>query len=356
MSLPYTLALGPASGSVPTQEVTTFSDWSLTRNLDDGCTLSISMMGNSLPGVLMLELETDLFLYRSGVLIDRFRVVTVSNEWGENGEHRLSVGAVCYRRLLAARHVITPLTYVATSQGDIVWGLIQHTQAQTNGSLGITLGSAGPSIPRDRAYPPGQNILEAIVDLSQIDGGLTWDVDANRQLIVSIPSSYPVRAQPVQMGTNARKLAKPSGSDLFANVALVSGDTQTTVLEVEQAATLPLDPRGRWERFRAFPQEASQTALDEQARGILEETQSPLVVWSFDLVPDRYLTDSDYALGDFVTIVRPATVVPGTPDPTIPYLTVPGGSVLTQILTISLRVDADGNLDVSMTAIESPAP
>jgi hypothetical protein len=314
------------------------------------------MPGNSLPGVLILELETDLFLYESGVLLDRFRVVTVDNEWGENGEHRLAVGAVCYRRLLAARHVITPLAYIATSQGDIVWGLIQHTQAQTNGNLGITLGSSGPVIPRDRAYPPGQNILEAITDLTQIDGGLTWDIDASRQLIVSVPSAYPVRSQPVQMGTNARRLSKPSGSDLFGNVALVSGDTQTTVLEVEETLSLPTDPRGRWERYRAFPQEATQTALDEQARGMLEETISPLVVWSFDLVPERYLTDSEYALGDFVTIVRPPTVVPGTPDPTIPYLTIPGAAVLTQILTISLRVDADGNLDVSMTAIESPGP
>ena len=120
MSIPYTLALGPATGSVPTQEVTSFSEWSLTRNLDDGCSMSISLPGNSLPAVLMTELETDLWLYRSGVLLDRFRVVSLDHEWTEDGAYRLGVGAVCYRRLLLARHVITPLSFVATSQGDIV--------------------------------------------------------------------------------------------------------------------------------------------------------------------------------------------------------------------------------------------
>lgn len=356
MAVPFTLALGPAGGSVPTQEVTIFSEWSLTRNFDDGCSISIEMPGNSLPGVLMLELETDLWLYQSGNLIDRFRVVAVDQEWGEDGQHRLQVSAVCYRRLMAARHIITPLTYVATSQGDIVWGLIQHTQAQTNGNLGITLGSSGPAILRDRAYLPGQNIMEAITDLAQIDGGLTWDIDANLALQISIPSAYPLRAQPVQLGTNIRKLARPSGTDRFGNVALVSGDTQTTVLEVEDAPTLAIDPRGRWERYRAFPQEATQSALDEQARGLVEEIQSPLVVWSFDLIPDRFLSDSDYILGDMVYIVQPPTVVPSAPDPTIPYLTIPGSSVLTQILTISMSVSADGDLSVSMTAIEVPAP
>ena len=356
MSVPYTLAIGPASGTTPTQPVTIFESWNLSRNLDDGCSLTMSLPGDSLAGVLMRELETDFWLYLNNVLQDRFRIVAIDQEWREDGEVSLSVTAVCYRRLLAARHVLSTLTYTGVSQGDIVWNLVQHTQGQTNGNLGITLGSTGPNIPRDRTYLPGQNILEAISDLTRIDGGLTWDIDANLQLQVSTPDAYPLRAQPAQLGVNVRNLARPSGADLFGNVALVTGDAQFTTLEVETALNLATDPRGRWEKYAAFPQEAQQSSLNEQARGMMDQAQSPAVIWKMDIVPERFFGDSDYALGDFVFLVHPAVVVPGSPDPTVPYLVRPSYKVLTQILTVDIAVNADGNVVVGASAIQTSQP
>lgn len=340
--------------TAPTQSLSDFDSWNLSRNLDDGCTISLQMAGNSIPGVQIKELETDIWVYENGQAIDRFRVVAVDQEWEENGENRLSVQAVCYRRILASRHVITPLTYTGVSQGDIVWDLIQHTQGQTNGNLGITLGSSGPVILRDRAYLPGQNILEAIVDLAQADGNMTWDIDENLELFVSTASSFPLRAMPAQLGTNLRNISKPSGASLFGNVALVSGDTQFTTLQVNEATSLPTDTRGRWEKFRSFSQEQVQANLDEQARGILESTQSPSVVWSFEVIPDRFYTDSNYAIGDFVVLAQPSTIVPSQPDPTIPYQIIPSASILVQILTVTLTVDANGASSVKMTAVQAP--
>jgi hypothetical protein len=342
--------------TTPTQPLSIFDSWSLSRNLDDGCSLSIQMMGNSIPGVLIRELETDIWVYRNGINIDRFRIVSVDQAWGEDGDNRLSIQAVCYRRILASRHVNTPLTYTSVSQGDIVWGLIQHTEAQVNGDLGITLGSTGPVVIRSREYLPGQNILEAITDLTQADGNMTWDIDENLQLFVSTAGSYPLRAMPAQLGTNLRNVSKPSGASLFGNVALVSGDTQFTTLEIQSAPSILTDRRGRWEKFRAYTQEKDQDNLDEQAQGLLEATQSPSVVWSFELIPDRFYSDSDYQVGDFVVLAQPATVVPSQPDPTIPYLTVPGQTILVQILTVSITIDGNGASAIKMTAVQTPQP
>ena len=355
-NVPYQLAIGPSTASVPSQALTVFDSWNLSRNLDDGCTISIQMAGNSIPGVQIVELQTDIWVYQSGVAIDRFRVVSVDQEWLDNGENRLAIQAVCYRRILASRHVITPLAFFGVPQGQIVWDLIQHTQSQTNGNLGITLGSSGPAVIRDRAYLPGQNILEAITDLTQADGNMVWDVDADLRLFVNTAGSFPLRAMPAQLGTNLRNLAKPSGASLFGNVALVSGDTQFTTLEIEEAPTLATDPRGRWEKYRSYSQEQVQTNLNEQARGMVETTQSPSVTWTLDLIPDRFFTDSNYAVGDFVTLAQPQTVVPSQPDPTIPYLVIPGVSVLVQILTVDLSVNADGAVAVKMTAVQTPQP
>lgn len=355
-NIPYSLAIGPSTGSVPTQSLSDFQSWSLTRNLDDGCSMTIQMAGNSIPGVQIRELETDIWVYQNSVAIDRFRVISVDQEWGENGENQLQVQAVCYRRILASRHVITPLSYASISQGDIVWDLIQHTQAQTNGNLGITLGSTGPSIVRSRDYQPGQNILEAITGLAEADGNMTWDIDANLELYISTAGAGTLRPTPAQLGTNLRNISRPSGASLFGNVALVSGDTQFTVLQVNEATSLPTDGRGRWEKFRSFSQEQSQSNLDEQARGLLETTQSPSVIWSFELIPDRFYTDSNYAIGDFVVLAQPATIVPSEPDPTVPYQVIPSTSILVQILTLSLSVDANGASSIKMTAVQAPQP
>lgn len=356
MSIPYQLAIGPSGSTTPSQSLSDFGSWNLSRNLDDGCSISLQMAGNSISGVQIQELETDIWVYQGGVAIDRFRVISVDQEWGEDGENRLAVQAVCYRRILASRHVVSPLSFSSVSQGDIVWGLIQHTQAQTNGNLGITLGSAGPAVIRDRAYLPGQNILEAITDLTQADGNMVWDVDANLQLFVSTAGSFPLRSMPAQLGTNLRAISKPSGASLFGNVALVSGDTQFTSLEIEEAVTLAGDPRGRWEKYRSFSQEQVQANLAEQARGMVETTQSPSVTWTLDVIPDRFFTDSNYRTGDFVVLAQPATAVPSQPDPTVPYLVVPGALVLVQILTVDLTVNADGAVSVKMTAVQTPQP
>lgn len=351
MTFPYQIALGPATGSSPTQVLTAFESWTLERNLDDGCSLTFSIPGNSLPAILLEELETDLWLYWNGTLEQRFRILEIARQWDANGTSTFDVQAACYRRILRARHVASPLYYAGLSQGQIIWNLIQHTQAQTNGNLGITLGTSGPAIIRTRAYEIGTNILDAITDLGRMFDGPTWEIDELLRLNVSIASAYPSKPQPVQVGTNALTLRKPSGAASFANAVIVTGDTRLTTPVVDEATSIGTDPRGRWERYTSYPQEGLQTALIEQAEGLLEQSESPLIVYDFTLEPDRYFTDSHYGIGDYITIVEPPITVPTNANPTIAAYTVPGNRVAAQVLTERVVVSNSGNVDVSMTAI-----
>lgn len=347
MLLPYTVGIGPSTGTNPTLTLSIFDSWTLSRNLDDGCTFSFTCPGDSIVGASISELDTDVWVYQNSVLIDRFRIAEVQQTWDADGKDDVSISAVCYRRILASRHVVSPLSYTATSQGTIVWNLIQHTQAQTNGNLGITLASSGPAITRTRAYDVGQNILEAITDLGTIVNGMVWEIDGNRALTVRTANQFPVRSQPIVLGVNVDGMSRPSGAARFANVALVSGDAIATTVQITPSPTLGVDPRGRWERYAGFPSETTQVALQQAADGIIETSQSPAVIWSMSFVPDRYWTDSDYELGDFVTIVPPLTTVaplgPSTP-------------IEAQIITQQITVDADGQAQVTMTAIETPHP
>lgn len=352
----YLAAFGPSSGSGPTQVLTFFDEWQMTKNLDDGCTFSFSCPGDSLPGVEISELSTDIWLYLDGTLIERFRVLEVVQDWSYDGRNTIAVSAVCYRRLLGSRYVTAPLSFPSVSQGWIVWYLIQQTQSQYNGNLGITFGDVGPDVYRERSYEVGANILDSIVELSQIANGIVWRIDPTLALYVTeVPTTYPApNPQPVVLGANALTIRKPSGSALFANVAIVTGDSVSTTPVIANSAGLLTDPRGRWEKFRGLPQEQVQASLTEQADGIVTTSQSPQIVYDFTLEPGRYFLDSNYDLGEIITVVQPGTVVPSASDATIPLATIPASSVTCQVISQVITLSADGLVTVGMQAIALP--
>lgn len=340
----YTIGIGPYTGSGPTREVAFYKSWTLDKNLDDGCTFSFSIPGFVPEAAEISELDTDVWVYRSGTLFQRFRIVSVNQSWGPSGEDEISVQAVCYRRLLATRFLQTSLTFNQVSQGEIIWQLIQHTQATTNGNLGITLGSAGPTVLRDRAYEAGQNILDIIVNLTNVIGGPTWDIDENLRLQISRADLYPTNPTPVVLGATASSLTRPSGSSTFGNVALVSGNQTTTTDVIAESAGLATDPRGRWERRLSFPTVMLQSTLVESAQGALTSLQSPTTIWQIDLVPDRYYSDADYKIGDFVEIIQPASTAAPIGNPAV--------KMFGQVLTLQVQEDANGQSEIDMRVVE----
>lgn len=342
MSIPqFSLAVGPSTGTVPVMQLNEWSSWQLDNNLDDGCSFQLSAQGGTYEASFIVELESDIWVYRGSNLFQRFRVTNVQAEWTTDYNWTIAVSAVCYRRLLRARYVRSTLTYSATSQGTIVWNLIQHAQAATNGNLGITLGSSGPAILRDRTYLPGANIFDAISELTQIDNGLTWDIDESLQLIISQPSAYPTAPMPCQLGVVARRMSRPSSADRFANVTIVTGDSMTTTPNIAEAPGLALDPRGRWERYQALSQVKEQPQLVELGDGLLQQSMSPVSVWRIEMEPSRYFLDAEYQLGDFITVEQPMAAGPAP-------------LFMAQVLSRNISQDADGQTVVVLTAVEVP--
>lgn len=336
----FSVGVGPSSSAVPRTEVTNFDAWSLDNNLDDGCSFQFTAQAEFDPADLA-ELRSDIWLYRDGVLYQRFRVTNIQQDYGPSYDLNLSVAGACYRRLLKSRHVRSPLTYAGVSQGDIVWDLVQHAQAATNGSLGITLGNAGPVVPRDRSYQPGTNIFDAITELTQIDNGLTWNVTPQRQLVISQPSLYPVISNPIQIGVTARRMLRPSSAERFANAAVVTGDSMSTTVQIAEAPGLPIDARGRWERFQSLSQVKEQAQLVELADGLVQQSISPVSTWRIEMEPSRFFFDIELQLGDLVTIITPNLA--GSVSP-----------INGQVLARNISQDADGNTTVIVNVVELP--
>lgn len=343
----FVIGVGPAAQGRPSQIINDYTDWTLDNNLDEGCSFQFQSRGRSLGAALIEELDTDVYVFREGVLVQRFRIVSVTQEWDSDGQDVIEVSAVCYRRLLKSRHVITPLAFAGVGQGDIIWALIDHTQSQPNGDLGITVGSLDNSVLRNRSYTTGDNIFDAITDMTRVQDGIAWDINANLELIVRPLFDYPLRTTPIELGATARRLTRPSNAEGFANVSIVSGDNEATTPVVIGTAGLIFDARGRWEKVASLPGEQFQSALDERALGTLDTALSPPSTWTVELVPFRYFTDLDLEIGQLVALVEPDTIA---------YRRGPANAVLLQVVDRTLRQTADGETEVSVSGVEITVP
>jgi hypothetical protein len=343
----FTLGVGSALQGRPSQIINDFSAWTLNNNLDEGCSLSFSSRGQSLGAALIQELETDVYIYKNGVLFQRFRITNLTQRWNSDGEDIIDVSAICYRRLLKSRHVITPLAFSGVGHGDIIWALIDHTQSQPSGDLGITIGSLDNSVLRDRSYITGDNIFDAITDFTRVSDGIAWDITPNLELVVRPLFDYPLRRTPIELGATARSMQRPSNAENFANVSIVSGDGEATTPVVLGTPGLVFDPRGRWEKIAALPGEQFQSALSERAFGTLDTALSPPSTWTVDMVPFRFFTDLDLEIGQLVALVEP---------PTIAYRRGPADAVLLQIVDRTVAQTSDGDFDISVSGVEITPP
>lgn len=344
----FTLGVGPWTNSDPIQEVGLFGSASVSLSLDAGPTVTFDLSGDS-PGARQIdELATDVWVYLNGVTIARCRVVSVQQMFGPNGDDSVNVTAVGYETLMTARHVQSPLSYAGTDQAQIVWSLIQHTQAQPGGDLTITAGVLdGGSVNRDRLYEIGANIADSLANLSAVSDGPWWGIDGELVLNVHPFSTFPTQPTPIMLGVTARSLSRDSGASTFANSVITTGDNDLTVPASVDDANIAIDPRGRWEKIAGFPNVIQQVTLVEKADGLIEAARSPLAKWNCDIDSARFITDGAYRPGDFVKIVVPAT--------TVAPIGVPEYSVDGQVMSMTLTIDASGESSVNVQCVEVPA-
>lgn len=343
----YTVAVG---APLPTQELTFYSGLTITYSLT-GPEIRFTIPGRSPAAQLIDGLVTDVWVYRDNVLRHRCRTLPVDQIWGPEGSDEASVTAVSYRRLVEARNIISlgalPAgvpSFVAVDQGTIIWNLIQHTQAQTGGNLGITAGTVITGVTRTRTeYKVGDNLGKLMNDLSNVVGGCWWGIDANLVLTAHLWTDFAVRSEPIVLGQTARQLARTRGKG-FANVAGAIGSVTDTVVSWATSAGLATDPRGRWEVFDASHGSVIlQATVTNYAQGLLAERSHPPSTWAIELEPDAYAL-LDYAPGEFVTIVVPASAVDELGPPPV--------SVSAQITEVTIALDDSGGVQVTLAAEE----
>lgn len=127
--------------------------------------------------------------------------------------------------------------FSATDAGQIAWGLINASQAETDGDWGITEGYVQASVVRDRTDYVDKNIKDAIIELSEVINGFdfefTWDKKFNvfypkiGQRRENVILTYPGAIKSISYGRHGMEIANSiiargsgTGEDAFTATAV----------------------------------------------------------------------------------------------------------------------------------------
>lgn len=338
-----TPSIGPSSGSVPTQPITSFGSAAGQMDIDlAGASCSMVILGHTPEAKVIDELVTDMWLL--GDFPMRYRVWAVWQDFDEHGDDRVSFQAVTYERLLNRRFFgAGGLLLNNTDVGTILWSAIQHTQAKLGGDLGLTQGVTTTGITTSVDWLPGENIGARLEELMKAHG-CYWRVDENRAVNVYVRDNTTPIAEPIMWGVNVRHLQRASAGNNFANSVYGSGSPDTTPVFATHA-NIATDPRGLWEAAIARPEETIQSGLSEAVEGELALRYQGLSRWNVTYVTEHWIGASRIRPGDKATLIVP------------PNLAGPGiapESVQVECISMQLSFDGDGGLEIKAVMEELP--
>lgn len=288
-------AAGIRRGSVPARSI------NLDFPLDNPVTGTVTINGRDpVAAQYVEELTHDLVFFRNGVKMMRGRICgEPTHELDANG-HTMTVPVVDYRGLLD-RRIIWPtstLAYTNVEQAAIAWDLIRDSQALTGGNWGISQGiGTFTGIQRDRNYPAGKKIGEAIGDLGRAINGFEWEVDADLAFNVYYPQRGSERSFKLHWGTNISHLTRGTSTQDYTNALRYSGDDSITPV-TRVAADLATRPEGRWETSLGDPDITLPNTLDERADGELADKETLLPSYTVVLRRGRWPGRGELWLGD----------------------------------------------------------
>lgn len=223
----------------------------LTRQLNGPTQLSFSLDGHHRVAALMRELEQDVEAHRYNSATGSFEpmfngCITSSQDVLSEQRHTVNVNCWDYITVLRRRFYTRwpPLNYANQPQNTIVNNLLAEAQAPTT-STGLPLGNAGhlgltaqhlntsgqaqPS--RDRVYPPGTNLGEAIENLAEVVNGFDYDMAPSTVWSGMLRTFFPYKGVdrpnfPLVYGATVSSVSRSINASEYTNYARVIGQSE----------------------------------------------------------------------------------------------------------------------------------
>lgn len=255
------------------------------------------------PTSILGPYQTDIKVKRNGEYLFGTHVGALEVVMGETAS-TINVRAFGYLNLLIDRYVTK--TYIEQQMYDateIAWDLINETQLQTNGDMGMTQGLTTTTVVRERTYER-QNVKDAIVNLTKlVTGNFDFDFSVDREFNVysSIGSDRSAELEFIYPG-NIKEVSVPrNGVSLFNKIyGIGSGFGEEALVSTQGDNDSQLN-YGVHERIALYNSVVLQDTLDQNTagdlnlrKGLLEIPQMTVNGEDFDL--------NSYGIGDRVTV------------------------------------------------------
>lgn len=273
----------------------------LTVRLDNAADAAFTVDGADPRALDIAELATDLKVFRDGTLLYRGRIGQTQDQAGAD-RHSISCESADYRGLLGRRILYTDLAFTATEQEAIGWSLIADTQARPGGNLGITRAGVATGVTRDRTYPAGKNVGEALTQLGQVANGFDWEIGPD--LVYRVWTERGAdNGVVLDYGGLISGFSRTINPSNYANAVRVSGsDDPPTVAETREAAGLATAATGRFDAQHGDPDITVQSTLAAKADWHLAEDQTIRPSWSVTMRADAWEGRDHIWLGDTVLL------------------------------------------------------
>lgn len=138
---------------------------------------------NEHPNSVLENLLTDIKIKRNGAYLYGVYLVEDPPNFNQNNS-TMQLFCDGYLNLLQDRYVTPPSPFVGVESTTLAWNLIDLTQDQDRGDLGITLGPQQytTGVARDRSDYVDQNVKEGIINLTNLqNGNFDFEIDHLRR-------------------------------------------------------------------------------------------------------------------------------------------------------------------------------
>lgn len=301
----WTFAYGaPAPNQSVTRELTEAGGRTVTWRVDGAATVQFSINGRSDEAAGIVELATDLTVFRDHVKMFSGRIGP-ENDTLDADKHVAQFAAVDYRGMLAYHGQVADRRFDGVDQATIVDTVIDDDAALTGRDWGIDtagIGTGASGQLRDVTFPAGETLAKSIGDLGRLLNGFEWEIDADLVLNRWYPQRGSDNGVKIDYGGLAQSVSRRLAPASFGNYAVALGSDETSP-SIAAAGDLATDLRGVWQQVLSASSVSSQDTLDDKAAWLLDQTGTLRPDYGVVLAPDRWEGPDHIWIGDTVELV-----------------------------------------------------
>lgn len=212
----------------------------------------------------------------------------------------------CYDWLeqLNSRYTTAEVIYTYQNGTTIAWDLIDTTQGDTNGDLGIVSGTLEATTFREKKYT-NQNIMEAIISLANLQNGFDFEITNSKVFNVYNFLGIDRRSTSVlEYGTNIQSIRISEDFSKPITRAIILGQTseESDPVRIERDDTSQQAIYGLREYPMSQLEVSTEAILQDTGDAVNKKYGAPLTKYSLDIVRSATPTIADFALGDVLRL------------------------------------------------------